>query len=270
MTGNRQPQSGGPRYDPQVPAVVRVSRSARWFIPAVLTLLAACVGSGQVPERISGQIVGADEQGLGPGLIMIEAGPVHDGAYILGRGIDESGRFSVDLPGGGTYGLHLFVDDYQYLPAEIEVAEHQQIVLTSPMIAWGVWMDLTGEHSWPTQPDDSTLTRMPEDEIVEDNPVLEDISMAWDGDVLQLEVVVSDPDDDLSRMVLVWDVATGAGYGFNAPGPPDDRNNYPQGTWSLTLFQDDLHVPGESELCFVVSDNLCNDTPIVCRPLPER
>lgn len=270
MTSNRHCAAVARRYDPPVPAVARSLRSPGWLAPALLSLITACVGSGELPARISGQIVGADEQGLGPGLILIEAGPVHDGAYILGRAIDESGRFTVDLPGGGTYGLHLFVDDYQYLPAEIEIADHQQIVLTSPMIAWGVWMDLTGEHSWPTQPDDATLTRMPEDEIVEDNPVLEGVQMAWEGDVLQITAEVSDPDDDLSRMVLVHDEATGAGYGLNAPAPADDRGNYPQGTWSLTLFADDLHVPGESRLCFVVSDNLCNDTPITCLPLPER
>lgn len=236
----------------------------------LVAILGGCVGSGEVPPRISGQIVGINDDALGPGLLMVEAGHVHDGAYILGVHIDESGRFSLELPGAGIYGLHLFVDGYQYLPAEIEVEEHQQIVLTSPMIAWGVWMDLTGEHSWPTQPDDATLTRMPSDETEEDNPVLEAVSLAWDGDLLRVTAEVSDPDDDLSRMVLMWDETTGAGYGLNWPSAPDDDGNFPQGTWELSLLEDELHVPGESMLRFVVSDNLCNDSPILYLPLPER
>lgn len=236
----------------------------------LLPLVCACVGTGDVPARISGQVVGTFEVAIGPGLVMVEAGQVHDGAYILGGHIDESGRFTIELPGEGTYGLHIFVDGYQYLPAEIEVQEHQQIVLTSPMIAWGVWMDLTGQHAWPTQPDDATLIGMPIDETEEDNPVLEDVSMAWEGEILQITATVSDPDDDLSRMVLAWDEATGAGYGLRWPGSPDDDGNFPQGTWEFGVFEDEEHVPGESLMRFVVSDNLCNDSPILYVPIPER
>jgi len=253
-----------------VPAVVRASRPSVWACLALTALLGGCVGSGEVPARISGQVVGTYEEAIGPGLIMIEAGHVHDGAYVLGAHIDESGRFTVELPGAGLYGLHIFVDGYQYLPAEIEVQEHQQIVLTSPMIAWGVWMDLTGQHSWPTQPDDATLTRMPEDESPDDNPVLEDMQIAWAGDVLELTAEVSDPDGDLSRMVLAWDETTGAAYALTPPGPPDDRNNFPDGTWTSSFFSDPEHEPGVSQMRFVVSDNLCNDTDILYLTIPER
>ena len=104
-------------------------RSASRALVALAVLLCGCVGSGELTARISGQMVGTNEVAIGPGLVMVEAGPVHDGAYILGGHVDEAGRFSIDLPGAGTYGLHLFVDDYQYLPAQIEITEHQQIVL---------------------------------------------------------------------------------------------------------------------------------------------
>lgn len=238
---------------------------------ALLTaLVLGCPGSGNIPTRISGQIVGEFQQPLGPGLIMIESGNVHDGAYVQGGEINEQGRFSIDLEyGAGTYGLHLFVDDYQYVPAEIVIEEHQQIVLTSPMISWGVWMDLTGQHAWPTQPDDATLTRMPTDETLDDNPRLESVSVAWEGEFLHVVAEVSDPDDDLSRMVLMYDETTGAGYALVPPDGPDERNNYPQGTWEMTIFADEEHEPG-SIMTFVVSDNLCNDTPIVYLHLPER
>lgn len=251
-------------------AAPRACRSVAPLLAVLTALLVGCPGDGNIPTQISGQIVDENESPLGPGLIMIESGNVHDGAYILGGHIDASGRFSVELPGAGTYGLHLFVDDYQYVPAEIEIEEHQQIVLTSPMISWGVWMDLSGQHAWPTQPDDSTLTRMPVDENAADNPLLDSVAVAWDGDILRITAEVSDPDDDLSRMVLMYDEATGVGYSFVAPGPADDRNNFPQGTWVLDLYGSDLHVPGESMLQFVVSDNLCNDTPLLYVPVPER
>lgn len=249
---------------------------------ALLVLLLGCVGTGDLATRLSGQVVGTNEMAIGPGVVMIEIGNVHDGAYCCGGLIDESGRFSIELkPGANRYGIHLFVDGYQYLPAQIDVLEHQQIILTNPMIAWGVWMDLTGQHSWPTQPDDATLTRMPEDETKDDNPVLEDAQITWDGDLLVLTAEVTDPDGDLSRMVLAWDETTGASYALTAPGPADDRNNYPNGTWTTDFFakleldDDDppdtkLHEPGVSQIQFVVSDNMCNDTDILYLTIPER
>ncbi|HJN77495.1 MAG TPA: hypothetical protein QGF58_26475 [Myxococcota bacterium] len=228
-------------------------------------LLSGCVGSGEIPARVSGQIVDEYEAPLGPGLVMIEFGPVHDGAYQLGALIDDDGRFTVDLPSGGTWGLHLFTDGYQYLPAEITIEDHQQVILTSMMISWGVWMDLTGEPSWPTQPTDATLVRMPVDETIDDNPVMDEVSVEDAGDgYLELTADVWDPDEDLSRMVLAYDSATGTGYALNPPEAPDTKGNYPDGTYS-TLAIEDSEL-GDGPWYFVVSDNMCNDTDIWILP----
>lgn len=233
-------------------------------------LATGCVGSGDLQTRVSGRIVDVDENPLGPGLVLIERGPVHNGAYELGALIDDEGRWSADLPSGGTWGIHLFADLYQYVPIEITIAEHQQVVIRNQMADWGTWMDFTGQTTWPTQPEDDTLLRMPLDDKTTDNPVLADISMAWEGDLLRVTADVTDPDDDLSRMILAYDTVTGAGYSLNPPSPPDALGNFPQGTYEMLVYGSPDHVPGESQWMFVVSDSLCNETPITFVTLPER
>lgn len=239
----------------------------------VITLIAVgtgCVGSGNIDASVSGQIVGDDERPLGPGLVLVEKGNVHEGAYQTGALIDENGRFNATLSDGGTWGLHLFHDDYTYLPLEITIEPNQQVVLTSLMVAWGDWMDITGEPTWPDQPSDSRLIRMPLDDNPDDNPVLGDVSLSYNGELLEITAEVNDPDNDLSRMILAYDPATGNGFALNPPSPPDAQGNYPNGTYSLSVFLEDVHVPGESTWYFVVSDNLCNNSPIRTITMPPR
>ncbi len=233
--------------------------------------ISGCVGSGELAVRVSGQIVGIDERPLGPGLVLVERGKVHEGSYELGTLIDEQGHFVFELPEGGTWGLHVFHDDYQYLPIEITVGDHQQVTLTSGMVAWGVWMDLTGLPTWPPQPGDETLIRMPYDDVADDNPVIDDIGFQYlDGGLVEVHVDTHDPNGDLSRMVLAYDADTGAGYALNPPAPPDEHGNYPNGHYTMKFYLGDEDVPGQTPWYFVVSDNMCNNTPIHRVVLPPR
>ncbi len=239
-------------------------------LAAVIAFGGGCVGSGDLETTVSGQIVGIDNQFLGPGLVLFERGLVHAGAYERGALIDDEGRFTIVLPEGGTWGIHLFRDEYQYLPMEVSLDDKRQIVLTSMMVSWGVWMDLSGRPTWPDQPADQTLIRMPWDDTKADNPELLDVQMAYVGpDLLEITAEVIDPDGDLSRMILAHDHATGAGYALNPPGPPDGHGDYPDGTYTLKVYLDDRHEPGVSVWSFVVSDNLCNDSDILELTLPE-
>ena len=237
-----------------------------------LTALPACVGSGEVPASVSGQIVGDDERPIGPGLIMVEKGMVHQGAYRTGGIIDEDGRFTVELDEGGIWGLHLFYNEtYSYLPLEITIDNNEQVYLLSTMVAWGSWLEITGEPTWPDQPDDTRLIRMPFDDNLADNPVLSDVTMTYRGtDLLDITAEVSDPNDDLSRMILAFDTATGNGFAMSPPSAPDPQGNYPDGTYTLTVFVEEAHVPGESTWHFIVSDNLCNNTPVLIETMPAR
>jgi len=232
-------------------------------------LLPACVGTGEVAPSLSGQIVGSDDRPLGPGMVMVERGKVHAGTYEGGGLIDGNGKFTVPLPRGGTFGIHLFHSDYSYVPIEVTIDAHQQVALTNLMVSWGVWMDLTGQPTWPDQPDDTRLIRLPTDDNKADNPVISDIKMSYSGTkLLQISAQVFDPDGDLSRMILVHDTATGAGYALNPPSPPDAKGRYPNGLYSLKVFLDPRHVPGKSLWYFVVSDNMCNNTPITPVAMP--
>lgn len=232
-------------------------------------LAQACVGSGELPATLSGQIVGSDDRPLGPGMVMVERGKVHAGSYEGGTLIDKDGKFSVPLPRGGTWGIHLFHSDYSYVPIEVTIDPHQQVGLTNLMVSWGVWMDLTGQPSWPDQPDDTRLVRMPADDNKADNPVLSNIQMSYPSkSLMEITANVFDPNGDLSRMILVHDTATGAGYALNPPSPPDAKGRYPNGKYALKVLLDPRHVPGKSLWYFVVSDNMCNNSPIIPVAMP--
>ena len=244
----------------------------RWVISiaAVAASLGGCVGDGLFEASVSGSIVGADERPLGPGLVLVEKGKVHQGAYQFGALIGDNGRFTVELSSGETWGLHLFHNDYTYLPLEITIDDRQQVVLTSMQVAWGAWWDITGQPTWPAQPSDSTLIRMPWDDNFADNPVLGDITISYiSGELMEITVEVNDPDGDLSRMILGYDVATGAGFALNPPEPPVD-GNYPNGVYTTLVFIDERHEFGVSPFYFVVSDNLCNNSPITKVIMPSR
>ena len=245
--------------------------SARWACVVALSLATGCVGSGEVETTISGEIVGLDDRPLGPGLAIFELGEVHEGRWNYGTIISETGRWTTpDLGEGGTFGIHLFHDEYSYLPAEVTIDEHQQVVMTSLQIAWGDWLDRTGEPTWPNQPDDATIVRMPGDDNAGDNPILHSVTMEYlDDELMRITAEVSDPDGDLSRMILGHDTASGGGFAFNPPTPPEG-GNFPDGTYTVTVSIDERHVPGETPFLFVVSDNLCNNSPILELTMPAR
>jgi hypothetical protein len=237
----------------------------------IATLLIGCVGNGELEAQLSGQVVGDDDRPLGPGLVMVERGKVHAGAYEGGALIANTGKFEVPLPGGGTWGVHLFNDNYSYLPVEVTIDPHQQVALTNMMVNWGVWMDLTGQPRWPDQPDDARLVRLPVDDNKADNPVIQNIQMKYlPGGLFQITADVSDPTHDLSRMILAFDEATGGGYAMNPPGPPNASGYYPEGSYSLKVFTSAKHVPGKSMWHLVVSDAMCNNTPIQHLPMPPK
>lgn len=253
------------------PPVRRTASALRGLALCLLGALTSCVGNGDLQTSVSGQIVGVDGKPLGPGVIMIERGPVHAGAYETGGLIDKNGRFTVALEGGSLYGLHLFHSDYQYLPLEIDVQDHEQVVLTSSMVSWEVWKDLTGLPTWPAQPTDESLVRMPFDDSKTDNPVLHWVKMAYEGEeLLVITAKVSDPTHDLSRMVLAYDTATAGGYALNPPSAPDKNGNYPEGIYQLKVFVDQRHVPGETVWYFTIADNMCNSPPIHAMTMPAR
>jgi hypothetical protein len=237
----------------------------------VLVLVAGCVGSGDVPAQVSGRIVDDAELPAGPGLVMIEKGPVQQGSFQIGALIDADGRFTAELTEGGTWGLHIYYNEtYTYLPVEITIDDHQQVVLLNNMISWGTWLDLTGQPTWPDQPDDATLIRMPFDDNLADNPSIGDITMSYrnGGELIDVTVDAADPDGDLSRMILAYDLTTGAGLAMSPPAPPDPDGNYPSGVYSLTVFVDPAHVPGQSQWQFIAVDHLCNNSPIYTFTMP--
>src|SRR5207245_2429313 len=56
-----------------------------------------------------------------PRLALLEKGEIHNNVWDRGILVDASGRFTIELPGGGQYGLHVYASGYIYSPQAVRV-----------------------------------------------------------------------------------------------------------------------------------------------------
>ena len=254
----------------------------RTFVAAAALLASGCLDFGGEPHPgISGRVL--LEPGLvGPGLVFYEQGHVHEGEFKFFSMMDDDGHFEIDLPrgSGGPWGVHLYFDDYFYLPLEVEVAEDFVTPIDQPDIAWGTMRAGTTWGSSGRQPDDGNLLAMIPDDALADNPTLDNPVVQRVGPgVFQASVDIADPDavdwdncwDDqgrsrmicLSNQELLGNAATGIGIQLNSNNPdqsPADKN-YPNGNYSATLYVDD-DVGLGTDWWFVAADNGCSNSPV--------
>lgn len=216
----------------------------------------ACIDLGSTPAtQVAGRL------SVGPGIVFMEKGIVHNGTFARAGLIDQEGRFSIELPSGGPWGIHTYVDRYIYLPLQLEIVENQVNWVRQEMVDWTYLCDSSGVCDWVPQSSSSDILTPAVDVDPSDNPVITN-PMVEDrgGGYYAVTAEVTDPTDDLGPQVLVSPGGTEIGAQLNPPGPVVD-NRYPQGTYRATLFVEDLD-PGAPWL-FMVADNGCSNTPVV-------
>ena len=185
-----------------------------------------------------------------PGLALLEKGEIHNNIWDRGALVGADGRFRIELPTGGQYGLHVYSSGYIYSPEAVKVE-------TGKTLEVKVLLDPE-----PTRAN---------------TPVIKKVGFfPWEarqGKVTFAKVEVEDPNGDLGPQVLAFNAATKRAYAMDPPKRITDlKANFPNGVYQLEV--DTSKGPIKSrDWYFVVADHQCNTTDILSfphEPKPQR
>jgi hypothetical protein len=186
---------------------------------------------------VAGTMVNA--QGLPlSGIVMLEQGKLFRGHFRRGGVVDDQGRFAVDVPDGGQWGLHGYADGYIYHPESITVVPGR-----------------INRYRWV----------LPVDKEPQDNPSIRSITLTPDpvpGVTVTITVDAFDPGLRLSEQVLALNARTGDAFAMAPPeqprwGRPFEGKLYPNGIYRATYGP----LPPGSEVSdwvFVLANEDCS------------
>ncbi|NIQ92820.1 MAG: c-type cytochrome [Desulfuromonadales bacterium] len=194
--------------------------------------------------RLSGLAQAGDGRPL-QGVVAIETGRLYSKDYRFGGTIEPNGWFSVKVPEGGDYGLHIYATGYVYHPVGLTVEEGQ---------------------------DNRFIFKIPPNPAIREAPVISDVTFTSSTDdpgAMHISLRVDDPNDNLSHQVLAINVSTGKSYTFDPPGWIFPwTKNYPNGIYTLTI--DTGGRPFDrNEWRFLAADNRCYNSPILKPPFTK-
>jgi len=181
------------------------------------------------------------------GLALLEKGEIHNNVWDRGALVDAGGRFRIELPTGGRYGLHVYSSGYIYAPNPIEVGTGKTLAIDVVLVPE------------PTRANDPVIKRagfFPGEERK--------------GKVTFVKLEVMDPNGDLGPQILAFDAATGRAYAMQPPRRIRDlKANFPNGVYQLEV--DTSAAPLNPRTWhFVVADHQCNTTDILSFPHEPR
>ncbi|MGH7411937.1 MAG: carboxypeptidase regulatory-like domain-containing protein [Candidatus Methylomirabilis sp.] len=177
------------------------------------------------------------------GLALLEKGEIHNNVWDLGTLVGADGRFRIELPTGGQYGLHVYSSGYIYSPEAVKVE-------TGKTLEVKVLLDPE-----PTRAN---------------TPVIKKAGFfPWDarqGKMSFVKVEVEDPNGDLGPQVLALNAATGRAYALDPPKRVKDlKANFPNGVYQLEVDTSKAPI-NPRDWHFVVADHQCNTTDILSFP----
>lgn len=177
------------------------------------------------------------------GLALLEKGEIHNNEWDRGALVGADGRFRIELPAGGRYGLHVYSSGYIYAPQAIYVGTAK--TLEVPVV-------LAGE---PTRANTPVIRRVG--------------FFPWEarqGKVSFVKLDVTDPNGDLGPQVLAFNAATGRAYAMDPPRRIRNlKANFPNGTYQLEVDTSAAPINAR-EWHFVVADHQCNTSDILAHP----
>ncbi len=226
----------------------------------VMLLLAGCVylqyiglfpSGGIVEDSPSGRTIVAgvmvNEEGAPlSGIVMLEQGKLFRGNFRRGGVADSAGRFAVEVPAGGQWGLHGYADGYIYHPESITVAPGK-----------------INRYRWV----------LPVDKDSQDNPSIRRITMTPNpsaGVTVAITLDAFDPRHRLSEQILALNARTGDAFVMEPPeqprwGRPLEGKRYPNGIYRATYgplpFGSDVN-----DWVFVVANEDCSISRITRAP----
>ena len=177
------------------------------------------------------------------GLALLEKGEIHNNKWDRGTLVGADGRFRIEVPEGGQYGLHVYSSGYIYSPEAVKVEtgktlEIKVLLDPEPMRANTPVIKRAGFFPWAER----------------------------QGKVTFVKLDVEDPNGDLGPQVLAFNGATGRAY---AKDPPQRvRNlkaNFPNGVYQIEVDTSASPI-NPRDWHFVVADHQCNTTDILSFP----
>lgn len=185
-----------------------------------------------------------------PGLALLEKGEIHNNVWDRGARVDANGRFRIDLPEGGRFGLHIYSSGYFYSPQAIRVANGKTLEVNVVLVPE------------PTRANDPVIKRVgffPGE--------------GRQGAVTFVKLEVTDPNGDLGPQVLAFDERSGRAYVMEPPQKVRNlKANFPSGVYQLQVDTSAGPINPRG-WHFVVADHQCNTTDILSfphEPAPPR
>jgi hypothetical protein len=177
------------------------------------------------------------------GLALLEKGEIHNNKWDRGELVGADGRFRIELPEGGQYGLHVYSSGYIYSPEAVKVE-------TGKTLEVKVLLDPE-----PTRAN---------------TPVIKKAGFspgeARQGKVTFMKLDVADPNGDLGPQVLAFNAATKRAYAMDPPKRiRDPKANFPNGVYQLEVDTSKGPIKPR-DWHFVVADHQCNTTDILSFP----
>ena len=212
-------------------------------VPTIVLFAAVLWGTQATgAATITGTVKNAAGQPLS-GLALIEIGELHGNVWGPGALVDRRGEFSIELPKGGQYGLHVYSSGHIYHPQAVLVDEGKSVRVT--------------------------VTLVPESTRAND-PIIKRVGFfPWEGNqgkttYVKLDVV--DPNNDLGPQVLAFSAKTRRAFAMEPPRRVRNlKENFPQGVYQLAV--DSAQAPIDSrDWHFVIADHQCNTTDILSFP----
>ncbi len=216
----------------------------RAFVTAIalFSVVLGPAAAGEARTVITGTVKSKAGQPL-PGLALLEKGEIHNNVWDRGTLVDINGRFTIELPDGGQYGLHIYSSGYIYSPQAVRVETGKTLEVTVTLVPE------------PTRANDPVIKRAG--------------VFPWEarqGKITFVKLEVSDPNDDLGPQVMAFNAATGRVYAMDPPRKVRNlKANFPQGVYQLEVDTSQAPI-NPRDWHFVVADHRCNTTDILSFP----
>jgi hypothetical protein len=208
----------------------------------VALVLASDPASGQGRTLITGTL----KSKAGPplaGIVLFEKGEIHNNVWYRGVVVDASGRFTIEVPDGGPYGLHAYASGYIYAPQAIRAERGKTVDVSAVLVPA------------PTRANDPVIKRAG--------------FFPWEarqGKLTYVKLDAADPNDDLGPQVMAFDAGTGRVWAMDPPRRVRDlKANFPQGVYQIEVDTSQRPI-NPRDWYFVVADHQCNTSDILAFP----
>src|SRR5712691_13559652 len=110
-----------------------MTRRALVALFSLLSISLALAAAGEARTAITGTVKSKAGQPL-QGLALLEKGEIHNNVWDRGTLVDANGRFMIELPEGGQYGLHVYASGYIYSPQAVRVEMGKTLEVTVALV----------------------------------------------------------------------------------------------------------------------------------------